>query len=138
LARAIESPNFRTSVASQRSRFHIGEGSGPDVKPDVVIVGVCSSFNYRDLRDDSEQAFFPMFEGEDAGALTELIQKADGLDLARAKTPWPFKWIKMPLGALLTHMTTHDRRHLYFRYVEGLSVMRTIYPERQGRPFRIS
>jgi predicted permease len=48
--------------------IHIGEGSGPDVKPDVVIVGVCSSFNYRDLRDDSEQAFFPMFEGEDAGA----------------------------------------------------------------------
>ena len=45
--------------------------------------------------------------------LTELIQKADGLDLARAKTPWPFKWTKMPLGALLTHMTTHDRRHLW-------------------------
>lgn len=48
--------------------IHIGEGSGPDVKPDVVIVGVCSSFNYRGLRDDSEQAFFPIFEGEDAGA----------------------------------------------------------------------
>jgi hypothetical protein len=45
--------------------------------------------------------------------LTELMQKADGLDLARAKTPWPFKWTKMPLGALLTHMTTHDRRHLW-------------------------
>ncbi len=41
--------------------------------------------------------------------LTELIQEADGLDLARAKTPWPFKWTKMPL----THMTTHDRRHLW-------------------------
>ena len=45
--------------------------------------------------------------------LGELIQEADGLDLARAKTPWPFKWTKMPLGALLTHMTTHDRRHLW-------------------------
>ena len=44
--------------------------------------------------------------------LTELIQKADGLDLARAKTPF-LKWAKMPLGALLTHMTTHDRRHLW-------------------------
>jgi hypothetical protein len=44
--------------------------------------------------------------------LTELIQKADGLDLARAKTPFgPLKWF--PLGALLTHMTTHDRRHLW-------------------------
>jgi hypothetical protein len=39
--------------------------------------------------------------------LGELIQEADGLDLARAKTPWPFKWTKMPLGALLTHMITH-------------------------------
>ena len=46
----------------------IGEGSGPDVKPDIVIVGVCGDFNYRGLRDDSEQAFFPMFEGDDAGA----------------------------------------------------------------------
>lgn len=43
----------------------------------------------------------------------EPIQEADGLDLARAKTRWPFKWTKMPLGALLTHMTTHDRRHLW-------------------------
>ena len=48
--------------------LHIGVGSGPDVKPDVVIVGVCAGFNYRGLRDDSEQAFFPMFEGDDAGA----------------------------------------------------------------------
>jgi predicted permease len=48
--------------------LHIGVGSGPDVKPDVVIVGVCAAFNYRGLRDDSEQAFFPMFEGDDAGA----------------------------------------------------------------------
>ena len=48
--------------------IHIGEGSGPDVKPDIVIVGVCAGFNYRGLRDDSAQAFFPMFEGEDAGA----------------------------------------------------------------------
>jgi len=44
--------------------------------------------------------------------LGELIQKADGLDLARAKTPFgPLKWF--PLGALLTHMITHDRRHLW-------------------------
>jgi predicted permease len=48
--------------------IHIGVGSGPDITPDVVIVGVCASFNYRGLREDSEQAFFPMFEGEDAGA----------------------------------------------------------------------
>ncbi len=33
-----------------------------------MIVGVCADFNYRGLRDDSEQAFFPIFEGENAGA----------------------------------------------------------------------
>jgi len=43
--------------------------------------------------------------------LTELIQEADGLDLARAKTP--FWWFKMPLGALLTHVITDNRRHLW-------------------------
>jgi predicted permease len=48
--------------------IHIGVDSGPDVKADIVIAGVCASFNYRGLRDDSEQAFFPMFEGGDAGA----------------------------------------------------------------------
>jgi hypothetical protein len=49
-----------------------------------------------------------------AARLTELIQKADGLDLARAKTPFgDLKWPKMPLGARLAHLTTHDRRHLW-------------------------
>ena len=46
--------------------------------------------------------------------LTELIQKADGLDLARAKTPFgALKWVKMALGARFAHLTTHDRRHLW-------------------------
>jgi len=45
--------------------------------------------------------------------LTELIQKADGLDLVRAKAPFGVKWIKISLGALMTHMITHDRRHLW-------------------------
>ena len=46
--------------------------------------------------------------------LTGLIQEADGLDLARAKTPFGvLKWVKIPLGARLAHLTTHDRRHLW-------------------------
>lgn len=45
----------------------IGEGSGPDVKPDVAIVGVVADFSYRGLREDSEQAWFPIFEGDDYG-----------------------------------------------------------------------
>jgi predicted permease len=44
----------------------IGEGSGPDVKPNTEIVGVMSDFNYRGLREESEQVYFPFFEGEAA------------------------------------------------------------------------
>jgi predicted permease len=42
----------------------ICEGAGPDNKPDVEIVGVVSNFSYRGLREDSEQVYFPFFEGE--------------------------------------------------------------------------
>jgi len=44
----------------------IGEGSGPDVKPDMEIVGVMSDFNYRELREQSEQVYVPFFGGEAA------------------------------------------------------------------------
>jgi predicted permease len=43
-------------------------GGGTDVKPNSPIVGVVADMSYRGLRDDSEQVFFPIFEGEDAGA----------------------------------------------------------------------
>ena len=45
----------------------ICEGSGPDAKPNIEIVGVVSNFSYRGLREESEQAYFPFFEGEGAG-----------------------------------------------------------------------
>jgi putative ABC transport system permease protein len=38
------------------------QGSGPDAKPAIPIVGVVSDFAYRDLRGNSEEAFFPYFE----------------------------------------------------------------------------
>jgi predicted permease len=47
--------------------IRIGEGSGPDVKPETVIVGVVADFSYRNLREDSEQILFPIFEGDDFG-----------------------------------------------------------------------
>ena len=47
----------------------IGVGSGPDVKTDITIVGICASFNYRDLREEREQAFFSISDkNEDFGA----------------------------------------------------------------------
>lgn len=41
-------------------------GSGPDAKPNIEIVGVMSNFSYRGIREESEQAYFPFFEGEGA------------------------------------------------------------------------
>ncbi len=46
----------------------ICEGSGPDAKPNIEIVGVMSDFSYRGLREESEQAYFPFFEGQGAAA----------------------------------------------------------------------
>jgi hypothetical protein len=51
--------------------------------------------------------------------LRKLALSADGLDLARVKTDLPAlpaalrMFVKMALGARLTVLTTHDRRHLW-------------------------
>jgi hypothetical protein len=46
----------------------ITQGSGPDAKPDTEIVGVVTDFNYRGLREQSEQAYFPLIGGSAEGA----------------------------------------------------------------------
>ncbi len=45
----------------------ICQGSGPDAKPDIEVVGIVADFSYRGLREESEQAYFAIFEGDDAG-----------------------------------------------------------------------
>jgi len=51
--------------------------------------------------------------------LRKLAVSANGLDLARVKTEMPAlpaalrRMVKMPLGARLTVITVHDRRHLW-------------------------
>ena len=46
----------------------ICQGSGPEAKPNIPIVGVVSDFAYRDLRENSEQAYFSFLEdGSSAG-----------------------------------------------------------------------
>ncbi|MEX2301965.1 MAG: ABC transporter permease [Bryobacterales bacterium] len=42
----------------------IAPGSGPDVTPDVEIIGVVSNISYRGVREDWEQAYFPLDSGE--------------------------------------------------------------------------
>ena len=43
---------------------HIAAGTGPGVKPEIEIVGVVANFSYRSVREEWEQAYFPM-TGED-------------------------------------------------------------------------
>jgi predicted permease len=45
----------------------LGEGSGPDVVPTVEVVGVVANFNYRGLREEWEQVYYPLFESQDTG-----------------------------------------------------------------------
>jgi predicted permease len=42
---------------------HIGLGGGPDVKPDIEVVGVVANISYRGVREESEQAYFPIVNG---------------------------------------------------------------------------
>jgi predicted permease len=76
--RAAGKQGWRSAIVNEafvnrylRGRNPLGvlicEGSGPDAKPNVEIVGVMSNFSYRGIREESEQAYFPFFEGEDAG-----------------------------------------------------------------------
>jgi predicted permease len=45
----------------------ICQGSGPGAQPNIEIVGVVADFSYRGIREHSEQAYFPLLEGRDAG-----------------------------------------------------------------------
>lgn len=45
----------------------ICQGAGPDAKPDIEIIGVVADFSYRGLREESEQAYFPIAPGDFAG-----------------------------------------------------------------------
>jgi predicted permease len=66
-------PNARSAIVSESfvKRYfggrnpigvRVSDGSGPDAKPTMEIVGVMSDFSYRGLREDSEQAYFPFYE----------------------------------------------------------------------------
>jgi len=76
--RAEGGPNPRVAIVNEAfARRYLGgrsplgalicEGSGPDAKPNVEIIGVVADFRYRGLREQSEQAYFPILEGTETG-----------------------------------------------------------------------
>ncbi len=38
----------------------IGQGTGPDVRPDTEVIGVVANISYRGVREEWEQAYFPI------------------------------------------------------------------------------
>ncbi len=66
---AIVNESFAKRYLAGRSPLgaRIAQGDGPDVKPNIEVVGVVADFSYRGLREESEQAYFPIFEGERSG-----------------------------------------------------------------------
>jgi predicted permease len=67
---AVVNESFVKRYLSGRNPLgaRIAPGSGPDVKPNIEVVGVVADFSYRGLREESEQAYFPLFENERPGA----------------------------------------------------------------------
>ena len=70
-----DNPGWRSAIVNEAfvkryfgGRNPIGmricQGNGPDANPTMEIVGVMSDFSYRGLREDSEQAYVPFYEGE--------------------------------------------------------------------------
>jgi len=62
----IVSESFVKRYLARRNPIgvRICQGTGPNAKPTMEIVGVMSDFCYRGHRDDTEQAYFPFYEGE--------------------------------------------------------------------------
>lgn len=52
--------------------YRVGFGNRPDTVTDVEIVGVVRDFSYRNLREETEQAFFPFWEAPVSGGVFYL------------------------------------------------------------------
>jgi predicted permease len=54
----------------------ICQGSGPGAAPNIEVVGVVANISYRGMREESEQAYFPMVQGD--GALGNFYIRVQG------------------------------------------------------------
>lgn len=68
-----EAGGYRTAIVNEayvkryfEGRSPLGalicQGTGPSAKPNIEIIGVVSDFSYRGIREESEQAYFSIFE----------------------------------------------------------------------------
>jgi predicted permease len=64
----------------------ICQGVGPDAKPDTEIIGVVANISYRGLREESEQAYFPIVNGGVAGNFYVRVQGSPGAAVQSIRT----------------------------------------------------
>ena len=64
----------------------IGFGDRPDAKTDIEIVGVVRDFSYRNLREQSEQSFFPFGGDAPAGMFYVRVRGTPAAALASIRT----------------------------------------------------
>jgi len=64
----------------------IGFGNRPDARTDIEIVGVVRDFSYRNLREQSEQAFFPFGSDSPAGMFYVRVRGTPAAALASIRT----------------------------------------------------
>ena len=66
---AVVNPAFVKRYFGGRSPLgaRIGDGNAPDVKPDIEIVGIVADISYQGVREEWEQAYFPLVSGMTCG-----------------------------------------------------------------------
>jgi len=99
----------------------IGFGARPDAKTDIEIVGVVRDFSYRNLREQSEQAFFPFDGDPEAGLFYVRVRGTPAAALASIRTAVGRVDPTLPLLSLRTMDETVDRSLTTERMLATLS-----------------
>jgi predicted permease len=99
----------------------IGFGDRPDAKTDIEIVGVVRDFSYRNLREQSEQAFFPFDGDSPAGMFYVRVRGTPAAALASIRTAVGRIDPTLPLLSLRTMDEAVDRSLTTERMLATLS-----------------
>ena len=100
----------------------VGIGGGPDTVTDIEIVGIVSDFAYRDMRDQSEQAYFPYLEGGgESGTFYVAMENAAATGFAEVRDAVNRVDPTLPLQSLRTLDDQMDRSLMTERMLAALS-----------------
>jgi len=102
---AIVNQDFAKRYFNGRSPLgaHVGLGSGPDAKAAVEIVGVASNISYRGVREEREQAYFPLVScATSGGTFYVRIRGSREAAITSIRTIVHNSDPTLPLGAIRT------------------------------------